>query len=156
MKKVLLLLVSVFVLTACGNNGFDGKLTCTRVTTESGFELSAKNTVVVKNRKVSKNTIELITKADEGTKDYIDYYAEQLESSFVNVKDMSGITYSAKTDDGKHTLKLIIDYSKLKESEIETLSITEKELLSDREVKNASVTATKEELEKEGYTCKIK
>ena len=152
-KKLLVLLVAVFILAGCGTK--EETVTCTMQEADENMTMDAKIKYVIKDAKVYSADLEIVVAANSDELD-LDAFKQSYEELFANMKGAKGITYSSEVKDEKYDFKMNIIYSKLIETEVDGFSNYEKEIISDRDVKIVSAQLTKENLEAEGYTCEIK
>ena len=160
MKKLLAFVavagVSLFALTGCV--GGTETLKCTNSTESGGFTIETDQTLIIKNKKVQSLDTLLTTTPNSTMANYLDVYAETLESEtngFGGLKNLTGVDYSAKTKDGKHVVEIKIDYTKVKESEYSELNSSAKAMFTGYD-EAVSAKKTQEELENQGYKCTLK
>ena len=113
MKKYLLLLVFVLLLTGCMKEE-KGKITCTLNSNDviNNYKLDAKYVINYVNDIVEfVETEEIVTSSDSSTLSYFENY---LNDTYKKMNDSySGYEYSITNANGKVTAKVKIDYNKM-------------------------------------------
>ena len=142
MNKLKILGISVFcffILTGCGKS----TLECTKSEETDSGKLTEKQIFSFNNNKISKYQLNMNLNLKEEYKDYDDMFLNSLEEPLEGYKNKKGIEYETFKDNGKISVTLESDYSKMDNDTKESLGINEKNSLN--EIKN--------NLEDEGYSC---
>ena len=142
MKKIFCLLCLLglsFTLSGCGTK----TLTCTKSETESGMTNEETMTVKFKDDKPSSATMKMDIKFDDSTKSSVDMMYSLLESGLKEA-EQDGVKVDTKKTDNSITVKLDVDFSKVKDEDGLDLDFDS----------TKSFSEVKEEIEEEGYKCK--
>ncbi len=142
MKKIFCLLCLLglsFTLAGCGTK----TLTCTKSETESGMTNEQTMIVKFKKDKPSSATMKMDIKFDDSTKSGVDTMYSILESGFKD-QEQDGVKVDTKKTDNSITLKLDIDFAKVKDEDGLDLDFDSA----------SSISEIKEDMEKDGYKCK--
>ena len=139
MKKIIILLLGLFLLTGCSKN-----ITCTKEVTEEGVKNTTKVTTKYNNKEIKKLELMLSMELiDEKTKNKTEF--ETLTStlkSFYDNYEEEGITVEETKEAKKYSLD--INYKKNKITNLKR--ILNVDLISGEKLKRS--------LEKDGYICK--
>ena len=155
MKKIFACVLATLLLTGC--IGGPQVVSCEQVQEENGFRLVMKNETTIKNRRAYSDKVVMTAEAKPGAPaTFLEEYGKGIDQAFANLAQATGITYSSKIEGNKHILTVKVMYDQLVESEIAKFNASEKDMLRDRNTKNVSAQATKENLEAQGFTCQIK
>lgn len=143
MKKLLCfgsLLFLCLLMTGCGGNN---QLVCTKTNTEDGITTEEKVTVDFKSNRPSTMLMEMNLKLSGEQKNYIDLMYTTLDSTFSEM-ETEGVDIDTSKKDDSISVKLNIDFSKVKDSDKLDLEVSEDD----------TYEATREQLIEEGYQCK--
>lgn len=132
-------LFCTFLLTGCGK----ATLKCSKSEdTESG-KLTEKQTFTFNNNKISNYKLEMTLNLKDDYKDYDDMFLNSLEEPLEEYKNKKGIEYETNKDNGKVSVVIQSNYSKMDSDTKKSLGISE----------NSSLDETRKALEDEGYSC---
>ena len=145
--KVLGLFIMLMVLSAgCGKK----TLTCTQETDENGMATKQEIKMVFKSDKVTSVKMDMgFSITNDQMKEYWPTMVESLENGFA-IEETKGVKVETKKDDKNYKLNYIVEIDLKKASKDELTKIG----LDDVADESSSYTKTKEEAEKDGYTCK--
>ncbi len=145
MKKSLFLVVSVVMiglLTGCGK---EKVLECDLKETQNGMQMSQNLKATFKGNEVKDITMKMDVVLEEKYKSYSDMFVSSIDSQFTKYKNKKGLTYKTEKSDDGVVVNIYADLDKMSKEDKEELDLVDT---------TGSYDKTKEELEKEGYTCK--
>ena len=144
MKKSLFLVVSVVMiglLTGCGK---EKVLECDLKETQNGMQMSQNLKATFKGNEVKDITMKMDVVLEEKYKSYSDMFVSSIDSQFTKYKNKKGLTYKTEKSDDGVVVNIYADLDKMSKEDKEELDLVDT---------TGSYDKTKEELEKEGYTC---
>lgn len=145
MKKSLFLVVPVVMiglLTGCGK---EKVLECDLKETQNGMQMSQNLKATFKGNEVKDITMKMDVVLEEKYKSYSDMFVSSIDSQFTKYKNKKGLTYKTEKSDDGVVVNIYADLDKMSKEDKEELDLVDT---------TGSYDKTKEELEKEGYTCK--
>ena len=145
MKKSLFLVVPVVMiglLTGCGK---EKVLECDLKETQNGMQMSRNLKATFKGNEVKDITMKMDVVLEEKYKSYSDMFVSSIDSQFTKYKNKKGLTYKTEKSDDGVVVNIYADLDKMSKEDKEELDLVDT---------TGSYDKTKEELEKEGYTCK--
>lgn len=145
MKKSLFLIVSVVMiglLTGCQK---EKVLDCDMKQEQNGMEMKQNLKATFKGNEVKDITVKMDVILEEKYKSYADMFVSSIDSQFDKYKDKKGITYKTEKNDDGVVVTFYADLDKMDKDTKEELDMVDT---------TGSYEKTKEDLEKDGYTCK--
>lgn len=143
MKKVVLMVVSfilVLTLSGCGKE----TLSCTKSGLESGMQMDQEVVADFNNNVVTNMDMDIKVNVGEQYKNYISTFKAALENQYKTYSD-NGAKVNITTQDDLIDIKINFDVAKMTNKQRKNLNMTDI---------FGTKSATKKELEKQGYTCK--
>lgn len=132
----------IFLLAGCGNQK---KLECTLVTDTAGYgKQEIKYTLVFKNNKVSKQTINTVITLSDAMKDYETEFFNSFKSSYDELKDKKGIEVTTNDENGTIKSNIVTNISSLDDTSKKYSTIDQ----------TKDYDSFKKEFVDNGYTCK--
>lgn len=144
MKKILISLVAVVILTGCGASKEEQVLTCTMSTTQSGMTMNQKVEADFVGNEVVDMSMDIDVELDEFMAPYIETMKETLASQFKNYSD-NGAKLEIDAEGSK--IEIDIDF------DLKNMTLEQKKNLDMIDVYGTK-EATQKAFEKMGYTCK--
>lgn len=143
MKRIILLVVSVMLITGCSNQK-EKVLECTKETVQNENKII--DTIITTYNKDNVSNMEFQTETILADKylEYIDIFENQINSSFENYKEKNGIDINITKTNSKIVLNMIINVLSLDDETKRDLSITDT---------YSSYKKAKNILEQDGYIC---
>ena len=143
MKRIILLVVSVMLITGCSNQK-EKVLECTKETMQNENKII--DTIITTYNKDNVSNMEFQTETILADKylEYIDIFENQINNSFENYKEKNGIDINITKTNSKIVLNMIINVLSLDDETKRDLSITDT---------YSSYKKAKNILEQNGYIC---
>ncbi|MCI9280047.1 MAG: YehR family protein [Bacilli bacterium] len=149
MKKIMMLIVvSLFCLTGCGNE--TKTMTCTRSMNQNGLGMDLRYEVEYSKNTVTK--VKSIEKVTSSSKDVLENYKEAVEAIYEPYKDVEHYNYELKIDGDTLTSTLEVDYSKVDTKKMIEIDSANAQLIKDGKIKIDDIKAMYES-SSVGATC---
>lgn len=146
MKKLLLVLFAICLLTGCGSSSAPEKLVCSGKTAEV---IDVTNVLEYDGDKVLKQTMtnEVSLDALGISEDTLNGLVEQYKTAY----DVAGVTYTTEIKDGVFKEEVKIDFEKADLKVLASIGLIDAE--EEETITYVSLKQTKEALETFGFTC---
>ena len=156
MKKisvVFLGLLTVLLITGCGvGEPKEQKLVCTSTQSEDGIDASQVISMTYKNDKLNHMTMEVNTKiTDSKVQENWDEFKKSMDEQNQEF-DKDGVTLKVATDDQNYEYKVTLDIDVENASE----EVLKEQGFEDLKDDNSTLESSKEDAEKDGFTCEVK
>ena len=156
MKKisvVFLGLLTVLLITGCGvEEPKEQKLVCTSTQSEEGIDASQVISMTYKNNKLNHMTMEVNTKInDSKVQENWDEFKKSMDEQNQEF-DKDGVTLKVATDDQNYEYKVTLDIDVENASE----EVLKEQGFEDLKDDNSTLESSKEDAEKDGFTCEVK
>ena len=155
MKKisvVFLGLLTVLLITGCGTEQpKEQKLVCTSTQSEDGIDASQVISMTYKNDKLNHMTMEVNTKiTDSKVQENWDEFKKSMDEQNQEF-DKDGVTLKVATDDQNYEYRVTLDIDVENASE----EVLKEQGFEDLKDDNSTLESSKEDAEKDGFTCEI-
>ena len=144
MKKILIILIAVVILTGCGASKKEDKLTCTMSTKQANMVMNHEIEADFVGNEVVDLSMDIEVELDNTFAPYIETMKTTLANQFKSYSDNGA---EVEIDAEGSTVKIDIDF------DLKSMSLEQKKNLDMIDVYGTK-SATKKSLEKIGYTCK--
>ena len=156
MKKisvVFLGLLTVLLITGCGTEQpKEQKLVCTSTQSEDGIDASQVISMTYKNDKLNHMTMEVNTKiTDSKVQENWDEFKKSMDEQNQEF-DKDGVSLKVATDDQNYEYKVTLDIDVENASE----EVLKEQGFEDLKDDNSTLESSKEDAEKDGFTCEVK
>ena len=155
MKKisvVFLGLLTVLLITGCGvGESKEQKLVCTSTQSEDGIDASQVISMTYKNDKLNHMTMEVNTKiTDSKVQENWDEFKKSMDEQNQEF-NKDGVSLKVATDDQNYEYKVTLDIDVENASE----EVLKEQGFEDLKDDNSTLESSKEDAEKDGFTCEI-
>ena len=155
MKKisvVFLSLLMVLLITGCGvGESKEQKLVCTSTQSEDGIDASQVISMTYKNDKLNHMIMEVNTKiTDSKVQKNWDEFKKSMDEQNQEF-DKDGVSLKVATDDQNYEYKVTLDIDVENASE----EVLKEQGFEDLKDDNSTLESSKEDAEKDGFTCEI-
>ena len=156
MKKISIVflgLLTVLLITGCGvGESKEQKLVCTSTQSEDGIDASQVISMTYKNDKLNHMTMEVNTKiTDSKVQENWDEFKKSMDEQNQEF-DKDGVSLKVATDDQNYEYKVTLDIDVENASE----EILKEQGFEDLKDDNSTLESSKEDAEKDGFTCEVK
>ncbi len=156
MKKISIVflgLLTVLLITGCGTKQpKEQKLVCTSTQSEDGIDASQVISMTYKNDKLNHMTMEVNTKiTDSKVQENWDEFKKSMDEQNQEF-DKDGVSLKVATDDQNYEYKVTLDIDVENASE----EVLKEQGFEDLKDDNSTLESSKEDAEKDGFTCEVK
>ena len=156
MKKisvVFLGLLTVLLITGCGTEqSKEQKLVCTSTQSEDGIDASQVISMTYKNDKLNHMTMEVKTRiTDSKVQENWDEFKKSMDEQNQEF-NKDGVSLKVATDDQNYEYKVTLNIDVENASE----EILKEQGFEDLKDDNSTLESSKEDAEKDGFTCEVK
>ena len=152
MKKVILIsLLTILLVTGCGNNKKEEKLVCTTSQTENGITINNVVSMIYKNNKLKNMKLEVSTKLEDVI---LQENWENFKVSMGEVNkefDKDGVSLKVQKDEENYIYKIIYDI----DIQNATQEALERYGFESLKKDKSTLESTKRKAEKDGIKCEI-
>ena len=145
MKKILLIIICLFIITGCGNENYKGSktLTCLKDVSQDDVKMTETSNLNFKDGKLETMAITIVATIPDEYKSYMNTFMESCKKEYNELyKDNDHISYDVKqTGDLEITILVNVDYLNMTEKEKEDIGSDDFEI-------------NKKQLIDSGYDCK--
>ena len=158
MKKnifIFILILSLIFITGCGDKS--KTLECNKeIKDESGFKIEEKYSYEFKGNKLVEFSVDKkVVPNKKELNEFLSLFSANVDKKFEDFKGKKGIDYTSDIKYYLYTLRISVNYKNIDANEFSNVNDTIKDIVSKKDQK-VSLKQTKDEMEKDNYTCKEK